>query len=105
MPRTIVLDVLKFPAAASRVDISSTIVNRFTAYKVNAVQFVGNLARVTFSSASVRVGDIDCVVRGGGPRPQKVFVYGYPVEGNSNLLTDALSRYGEVHDVRFRRWS
>ena len=48
---------------------------------------------------SVRVGDVDSVVRGVGPRPQKVFVYGYPVEGNSNLLTDALSRYGEVHDV------
>ena len=111
---TIVLDVSKFPAGASRVDISSAIVNRFTAYKVNAVQFVGNLARVTFSSASdrdavmrfesVRGGDVDCVVRGGGPHPQKVFVYGYPVEGNSNLLTDALSRYGEVHDVRFRHW-
>ena len=113
-PRTIVLDVSKFPAAFSPVEMSSTTVNRFTAYKVNAVQFVGNLARVTFSSASdrdavmrfesVRVGDADCVVRGGGPRPQKVFVYGYPVEGNSNLMTDALSRYGEVHDVRFRHW-
>ena len=66
------------------------------------------MARVTFSSASdrdavmrfeaIRVGDVDCVVCGGGPRPQKVFVYGYPVEGNSNLVTDALSRYGEVHD-------
>ena len=42
--------------------------------KVNAVQFVGNLARVTFSSASdrdavtriesVHVGDVDCVVCG-----------------------------------------
>ena len=114
LPRTIVLDVSKFPAAASRVDISSTIVNRFTAYKVNAVQFVGNLARVTFSSASDRdavmrfesvcVGDVDYVVCGGVPRPQKVFVYGYPVEDNSNLLTGALSRYGEVHDVRFRHW-
>lgn len=114
LPRTIVLDVSKFPAAVSRVEMSSAIFNRFTAYKVNAVQFVGNLARVTFSSASdrdavmclesVRVGDVDCVVRGGGPRPQKVFVYGYPVEGNSNILTDALSRYGEVHDVRFRHW-
>ena len=51
---------------------------------------------------SVRVGDVDCVVRGGCPRPQKFFVYGYPVEGNANLLTDALSRYGEVHDVRYR---
>ena len=99
MPSTIVFNVSEVSAAASRVDISSAIVNRFTAYKVNAVQFVGNLARVTFSSASDRnavmcfesvcVGDVDCVVRGGGPRPQKVFVYGYPVEGNSNLLTDA----------------
>ena len=83
-PSTIVLDVSKSPAAVSRVEISSAIVRRFTAYKVNAVQFVGNLARVTFSSVSdrdavmrfesVRVGDVDCVVRGAGPRPQKVFV-------------------------------
>ena len=36
---TIVLDVSKFPAAASRVEISSAIVHRSTAYKVNAVQF------------------------------------------------------------------
>ena len=43
-------------------------------------------------------------MRGRGPHPQKVFVYGYPVEGSSNLLTDALSRYGEVHDVRVRHW-
>ena len=44
LPCTIVLDVSKFPAAASRVEISSAIVNRFTAYKVNAVQFVGKQA-------------------------------------------------------------
>ena len=114
LPCTIVLDVSKFPAAASRVEISSAIVHCFTAYKVNYVQFVGNLARITFSSASdsdavmrfesVRVGDVDCVVHGGGPRQQKVFVYGYPVEGNSHLLTDGLSRYGDVHNVRFRHW-
>ena len=79
LPRKIVLDVSKFPAAVTRVEISSAIVYRFAAYKAKAVQFVGNLARVTFSSASdrdavmhfesVRVGDVDCVVRGGGPRP------------------------------------
>ena len=84
LPCTIVLDVSKFPAATSSVEISSAIVHRFTAYKVNAVQFVGNLARVTFSSASdrdavmrfefVRVEDVDSVVRGGGPRPHKVCV-------------------------------
>ena len=81
---TIVLDVSKFPAATFRVDISSAIVHRFTAYKVNAVQFVGNLTRVTFSSASdrdtvvhfesVRVGDVDCVVRGGALARRK-FLY------------------------------
>ena len=59
LPCTIVLDVSKFPATASRVDSSSAIVNRFTAFKVNAVQFVGNLARITFSSAS----DLDAVMR------------------------------------------
>ena len=114
LPCTVALDVSKVPAAASRVDISSAIVHRFTAYEVNAVQFVGNLARVTFSSASdrddvmrfesVRVGDVICLVRGGGPRPQKVFVYSYPVEGNLSFLTDALSRYYEVHDVTSRHF-
>ena len=60
LPGTIVLDASKFPAAASRVDISSAIVNRFTAYKVNAVQFVGNLARIFESSD---IGNVDnCLV-------------------------------------------
>ena len=85
LPFTNVLDVLKFPAASSRVYISSAIVHRFTAYKVNAVQFVCIFARVTFSSASdrdavmrfesVSIGDVDCVVRGGGPRAQKVLFF------------------------------
>ena len=112
LPCTVALYVSKFPAASSCVDISSAIGHSFTAYKVNAAQFVGNLARVTFSSASdrdavmhfesARVGDVDCVVHGAGARPQKVFVYGYPVEGSLSFLTGALSRYGEVHCVRFR---
>ena len=37
LPCTIVLVASKFPAAASRVEISSAIVHRFTGYKVNAV--------------------------------------------------------------------
>ena len=48
LPCTIVLDVSKFPAAPSRVKTSSAIVNRFTAYKVNAVQFVSNLLELFF---------------------------------------------------------
>ena len=96
LPRTIVLDVSKFPAAVSRVENSSAIVHRFTAYKINAVQFVGNLARVTFSSASyrdavmrfesARVGDVDCVVHGGGPRPQKVTCVRLPCRGQFKLI-------------------
>lgn len=73
LPCTVTLDVSKFPAAASRVHISSAIVRRSAAYKVNAVHFVGNSARITFSSASdrdavmcfesVRVVDVDCILR------------------------------------------
>ena len=54
LPCTVTPDVSKFPAAASCVDISSAIVHRFVAYKVNAVHFVGKAARRTFSSASDR---------------------------------------------------
>ena len=114
LPRTVALDVSKFPATASCVDISSAIVCRFAAWEGNALQFVGNSGRVTFSFAShrdavmhfesVRDGDVDRVVRGGGPRSQKAFFYSYPVEGNLSVLTDALSRCGEVHDVRFLHW-
>ena len=96
LPCTVALYVSKFQATASRVDISSAIVHPFTAYKVNAVQFVGNLARVTFSSASdrgavmrfesVRVGDVDCVVHGGGARPQKVFILRLPCRGQFEFL-------------------
>ena len=77
----------------------------------NAVQFVGNLSRVTFSSASkrdaimrfesVRVRNVNCVMSGSGLHPQKAFVNRYPVKGNLSILTDALSRHSEVHDLRF----
>ena len=48
------------------------------------LELLFRLLLIVMRFESVRVGDVDCVVRGGGPRPQKVFVYGYPVEGNSN---------------------
>ena len=94
LPRTIVLDVSKFPADVSRVEISSAIVHRFTAYKVNAVQFVGNLARVTFSSASdlddvmrfesVRVGDVSCA--GVALARRKVFCVRLPCGGQFKVI-------------------
>ena len=91
LPCTVPLDVSKFPATASCVDISSAIVCRFAACEGNALQFVGNSGRVTFSFAShrdaamhfesVRDGDVDRVVRGGGPRSEKVFCLQLPCRG------------------------
>ena len=48
LPCTIVLDVSNFPAAASRVHISSAIVHRFTANKVR--QLRASLCKILISS-------------------------------------------------------
>ena len=53
---------------------------------------------------SVYVGDIACPVRGGGPRPQKVFVHNYPFEASSDSLSLVLKRFGDVKDISHRRW-
>ena len=108
-PRTVLLDVAGFPASVNRDVIANAITNRFASPKVTAVQFVGNVARVSFADPaakqlilhreSIVIGDIPCRVRGGGPRPQKAFVYNFPFEANNDLLARALSKFGEVKDV------
>ena len=82
-PLTILLDVSGFPASVNRNIIATAITNRFASLKVMAVQFVGNVARVSFADAaakqlilsneSIVTGDIPCRVRGEGPRPKKSF--------------------------------
>ena len=112
--KTIALDLSNFPASVSAVDIASAIVSRFATFKVNAVQLLGKLAKVTFDNTadkesvmrfeSIHVGEVECPVRGGSARPQKVIIFGFPFEGSTESLRVALSRYGEVHDIRFRHW-
>ena len=113
-PRTVLLDVSGFPASANPNVIATAITNRFAPLKVMVVQFVGNVARVSFAdpaakqlilrNESIVIGDIPCRVRGGGPRPQKVFLYNFPFEAKNELLARALNKFGEVKDVFNRCW-
>ena len=112
--RTVALDISGFPASTARNVIASAIANRFLSLKVTALQFVGNIARVSFADTaskelimrmeSVYVGDIACPVRGGGPRPQKVFIHNYPFEASLDSLSFVLKRFGDVKDISHRRW-
>ena len=104
----------RFPASVNRNIIATAITNRFASLKVTAVQFVDNFVRVSFADAparklvlpneSILIGDVPCRVRGGGPRPQKVFVYNFPFEAKNDLLARALNKFGEVKDVFNRCW-
>ena len=110
----VLLDVSGFPASANRNVIATAITNRFASLKLMAVQFVGNVARVSFADPaaeqlilrkeSIAIGDIPCRVRGGGPRPQKVLVYNFLFEAKNELLARALNTFGEVKDVFNRCW-
>ena len=100
---TVALDISGFSASTARNVIASAIANRFLSLKVTALQFVGNIARVAFADTaskelimrmeSVYVGDIACPVRGGGPRPQKVFIHNYPFEASSGLVVSRIKTF------------
>ena len=72
-----------------------------------SVQFTpGNRAQVTFERAeqkefietleSVSLGDIECRVVGGGPRPQFGHVFQYPFEADDNLLMRNFKKFKDV---------
>lgn len=113
-PRTVLLNVSGFPAV-NRIAIAATITNRFASLNVTALHFVGIVARVSFEDVAgkqlilrneaIVIGDIRCHVRGGGPRPQKVFVYNFPFEADNGLLARALDNFCEVKHVYNRCWS
>ena len=50
--RTVALDNSGFPASTARNVIASAIANRFLSLKVTALQFVGNIARVSFADTA-----------------------------------------------------
>ena len=51
---TILLDVSGFPASVNRNVIATAITNRFASLKVTAVQFVGNVARLSFADPAAK---------------------------------------------------
>ena len=79
--RTVALDISGFRAPTARNVIASAIANLFLSLKVTALQFVGNIARVSFADTaskelimrmeSVYVGDTACPVRGAVRAPKK----------------------------------
>ena len=114
--RTVVLDGSGFAETVKVEDIASKIVEFFGSENVLSVQFMpGRAIRVTFENesfaatvvreSSVSIDNVVCHVRGGGPRPENVLVFRYPFEADSAPLREELSKYGEVHDIRFRAWT
>ena len=103
-PHTVLLDVSGFPASVNRNVIATAITNRFASLKVR-VSFADPAAKqLILRNESIVIGDIPCRLRGGGPRPQKVFVYNFPFEAKNELLARALNKFGEVKDVFNRCW-
>ena len=111
--RTVVLDGSGFAETVKVEDIASKIVEFFGSENVLSVQFMpGRTIQVTFENesfasnvvreSSVSIDNVVCHVRGGGPRPENVLIFRYPFEADSAPLKEELSKYGEVHDIRFR---
>ena len=111
---TVGIDVSGLAARFSRAVVAQRIMNRFLAFKIAAIQFVGTVAKITFCNLADRqsvmrceniiIDEVVCPVRGGGPRPQNIFVYNYPYEGEELLLRAVLSEFGDIQDVRYRHW-
>ena len=117
--RPVVLDGSGFAETVKVEDIASKIVEFFGSENVLSVQFMpGRAIRVTFENepfaatvvreSSVSIDNVVCHVRGGGgvgPRPENVLIFRYPFEADSAPLREELSKFGEVHDIRFRAWT
>ena len=61
--------------------------------------------REVMACEHIRIKDVDCAVRGGGPRPQNVVIYNFPYEVPHEVGRDSLSQYGDVKSVLFRHWT
>ena len=101
---TVALHISGFPASTAWNVIASAFANRFWSLKVR-VSFADTASKeLIMRMESVYVGDIACPVRGGGLRPQKVFIHNYPFEASSDSLSLVLKRFGDVKDILHRRW-
>ena len=90
--RTVSLNVSGLAASNESKEVCQFIVEHFTHHNIYAVQLIGTFEKVTFavdaskqqvvSHQSMNFNGVQCAVREGGPRPQNVLVYNYPVEGD-----------------------
>ena len=116
-PCTVTLNVRELASGGmSRQDVVTAIIDAFQpARPIAAIQFLGYDAKVTFEEVAhkrevmacehIRIKDVDCAVRGGGPRPQNVLIYNFPYEVPHAVVRDSLSHYGDVESVLFRHWT
>ena len=96
------LDVSGWAASNDRKEVSQFIVEHFAHFNIQAVQFIGTVAKVTFaveaskqqviSHQYVYINGVQYAERGGGggwggPRAQNVLVYNYPMEGDEEYGT------------------
>ena len=105
-PCTVTLNVRELASGGmARPEVVSAIIDYFQpARPIAAVQFLGFDAKVTFEKEvhkrevmeceHIRIRDVDCAVRGGGPRPQNVLIYNFPFEVSHALIHNSLSLYG-----------
>ena len=50
------------------------------------------------------LGDIECRVVGGGPRPQFVHVFQYPYEADDNLLMRNFKKFKDVLGLSYQHY-
>ena len=111
---TVSLDVSQLAASNDRKAVSTFIFEHFARHKIHAVQFIGTVAKVTFtveaskheviSHQAININGVQCAVRGGGPRAQNVLLYIYPADGPEDPIRRALGVYGVIEEVKFRHW-
>ena len=96
-------------------EVIPNFLSAFSDYDVKAIQSLpGGDVKVTFASAedkreiesskSIKIGNVECGILGGGPPPTLVLVYYYPFEGPLDPLERELSKFGEIKSHGFQRY-
>lgn len=110
------LDVSGLAASNDQKEVSQFIVEHFAYFNINAVQFIGTVAKVTFaveaskqqviSHQSININGVQCAVRGGGVVPaHRMFLFTItPWKGGEEPIRRKLGLYGTVESVAFRHW-
>ena len=113
--RTVIIKTGNFPSSLSSADIVERITSHLEISSVEAVQILpGNQARITFKNVESKTmyesfgemtfGEVVCLVY--VPRyTSQVMVFLYPFEGENEKVSQALSPFGTVQEVRHQHWA